>query len=120
MILTCDNIQLRGLTVSLFLSWFSQDDCVRLVYRYLTSLQKLLLSFKSRNKLAFRSVRCTLCLSLWCVSVVSVAPHGHHPGDRRLPGEEAGRRERALYSAADAGLPGEDAKLCLSNHNSQK
>ena len=38
---------------------------------------------------------------------LSVAPHGHHAGDGRLPGEASRRRERALHSAADAGLPGE-------------
>lgn len=38
-----------------------------------------------------------------------MAPHAHHPGDGRLPGEAAGRRQRALHSAADAGLPGEHA-----------
>lgn len=37
---------------------------------------------------------------------VPVAPHVHHPGDGRLPGEASRRRQRALHSAADAGLPG--------------
>lgn len=41
---------------------------------------------------------------------VSVASHDQHPGDGRLPGEKAGRRERALHSAADAGLPGEGGR----------
>lgn len=43
------------------------------------------------------------------LSALAVAPHAHHPGDGRLPGEAAGRRERALHSAADAGIPGESA-----------
>ena len=38
-----------------------------------------------------------------------VAPHSHHPGDGRLPGEAARGRERALHTAANAGLPGEGA-----------
>lgn len=37
---------------------------------------------------------------------LAVAPDPHHPGDGRLPGEETGRRQRALHSAAHAGLPG--------------
>ncbi len=54
-----------------------------------------------------------------CCFALSVAPHAHHPGDGRLPGEEAGRRERALHSAADAGLPGEGATRCrTAAHNS--
>lgn len=40
-----------------------------------------------------------------------MAPHAHHPGDGRLPGEAAGRRQRALHSAADAGLPGEETEV---------
>lgn len=48
------------------------------------------------------------------LSALSVAPHAHHPGDGRLPGEEAGRRERALHSAADAGLPGEEEANTVS------
>lgn len=47
-------------------------------------------------------------VNTWC-SALSVAPHAHHSGDGRLPGEKAGRRKRALHSAADAGLPGEGA-----------
>lgn len=47
-----------------------------------------------------------------------MAPHGHHAGDGRLPGEEAGRRERALHSAVDAGLPGEDATVSRSRLSS--
>lgn len=37
----------------------------------------------------------------------SVAQNRYNSGDRRLPGEEAGRRQRALYCPPDAGLPGE-------------
>lgn len=40
----------------------------------------------------------------------SVAPHTDHTGDRRLPSEKAGRCERSLHPAADAGLPGEGDK----------
>lgn len=40
---------------------------------------------------------------------VSVAPHAHYTGDGRLPGEASRRRQRALHSAADAGLPGKQA-----------
>lgn len=36
----------------------------------------------------------------------SVAQNRHHPGDRRLPGEEAGRRGRPLHRPAHARLPG--------------
>lgn len=39
--------------------------------------------------------------------LVPVAPYAHHAGDGRLPGEASRGRERALHSAADAGLPGE-------------
>lgn len=37
----------------------------------------------------------------------SVAQNRYDSGDRRLPGEEAGGRQRALYRPPDAGLPGE-------------
>lgn len=42
-----------------------------------------------------------------CSSPSAVAPDAHHPGDGRLPGEEAGRRQRALHTPAHAGLPGQ-------------
>lgn len=38
--------------------------------------------------------------------IVTVAPHPYNPRDRRLPGEEARRRECPLYPLAHAGLPG--------------
>lgn len=37
----------------------------------------------------------------------SVAQNRYDSGDRRLPGEEAGGCQRALYRPPDAGLPGE-------------
>lgn len=58
-------------------------------------------------------------VNVWWFTV-SVASHDQHPGDGRLPGEKAGRRERALHSAADAGLPGEGggAHSLATVHNS--
>lgn len=41
-------------------------------------------------------------LNVFCL----VAQNRHHPGDRRLPGEEAGRRGRPLHRPAHARLPG--------------
>lgn len=41
-------------------------------------------------------------LNVFC----SVAQNRHHPGDRRFPGEEAGRRGRPLHRPAHARLPG--------------
>lgn len=67
----------------------------------------------SLNNLRLRCV-----VSVWCSAFAPpVAPYAHHPGDGRLPGEEAGRRERALHSAADAGLSGKGA---AQSHNTSQ
>lgn len=71
-----------------------------------------LIKVLSQDPITRERITCTQSLSdavySPCAGVgVSVAPHTHHPGDGRLPGETARRRERALHSAADAGLSGE-------------